>query len=134
MPELSFSTFTAIAELFVTAGVLTIVYQNFKGRGFNSKLALGIVLFEFFVNMLYMISRMDHHSTANHPTWFIILAAAHGSLSLIVFIMFAVYAALAHADIKKGKYFFKDHPIQTKVFVALWMVSILSGEAMYFLL
>ncbi len=134
MPEFSFSTFTAIAELFVTTGVLFVVYKNFRGHGFNSKLALGIVLFEFFVNMLYMISRMDHHSAAEHPTWFIVLAAAHGSLSLIVFILFAVYAALAHADFKKGRFFFKDHPVQTMIFITLWMISVISGEIMYFLM
>lgn len=134
MENFSFSTFSAIAEIFVTIGVLYLVYQSVKARPFNGKLALGIVLFEFFVNMLYMISRMDHHASVDYPIWFKILAAVHGSLSLLVFIAFAVYAAIAYADSKKGKFFFKEHPIQTKVFVFFWMVSVLSGEVLYFLM
>jgi uncharacterized membrane protein YozB (DUF420 family) len=133
MEGFSFSTFSAVSEIFVTIGVLTIVYQNYQQRPFNGRLALGLVLFEFFVNMLYMISRMDHHSTTENPIWFKLLAAVHGSLSLLVFIAFAVYAALAYSDSKRGVFFFKEHPSQTKVFVFLWMVSVLSGEALYFL-
>ncbi len=133
MELISFSTFSAIAEIFVTLGVLTIVYQNYKQRPFNGRLALGLILFEFFVNMLYMISRMDHHSTTENPTWFKLLAAVHGSLSLLVFISFAVYAALAYSDSKRGIFFFKEHPTQTKLFVFFWMVSVISGEALYFL-
>jgi hypothetical protein len=133
MNGFSFSTFSAIAEIFVTIGVLTLVIQNTKGRPFNGRLALGVILFEFFVNMLYMISRMDHHSSIDYPTWFKILAAVHGSLSLLVFIAFAVYAAIAYSDSKRGRFFFKEHPIQRNLFIFFWMVSVISGEVMYFI-
>jgi hypothetical protein len=133
MNGFSFSTFSAIAEIFVTIGVLTVIIQNAKGRAFNGRLALGLILFEFLVNMLYMISRMDHHSSIDYPTWFKVLAAVHGSLSLLVFIAFAVYAAVAYSDSKKGRFFFKEHPIQKNIFIFFWMVSVISGEVMYFL-
>lgn len=127
----SFSTFSAISEIFVTAAVLYVVLTNFKGKGFPAKTALGVIVFEFSVNMLYMITRMDDHSSSDLSGIMIAFAAIHGSLSLLIFIMFTVYAFLAYSDHKKGKFFFKEHPKQTVFFIILWAISVLSGEALY---
>lgn len=134
MENVDFSTFTAISELFVTAGVLTVVIHNLQRRGFLTKLAFGLVVFEFSVNMLYMISRMQHPTHAELPKHLIIFAAVHGSLSLLVFILFAVYSFLAFSDFRRGKHFFADHKIQTTLFLILWMASVISGEMLYFIL
>jgi phosphatidylglycerophosphate synthase len=131
---MSFSTFTAISELFVTAGVLYLVWQNYNRRGFNSRFALLLISFEFMVNMLYMTMRMGQHSQSpdSDPT-FVAIAATHGIFSLLTFILLVIYATLAHSEIKKSRYFFADHPIQTKVFLVLWFISVGSGEILYFM-
>ena len=131
---MNFSTFTAISELFVTAGVLTVVIHNLRRRGFLARLAFGLVVFEFSVNMLYMIFRMQETPSTGLPNWLIALAAGHGILSLLVFILFTVYSFLALASIKRNRYFFAEHPRQTALFIVLWMASVLSGELMYALL
>ena len=134
MDTSTFSSFTAISELVVTLAVLYVVISNYKGYGFKGRVALSVILFEFFVNMLYMIVRMDHHSSAPNPDkFFIIFAAIHGSMSLLVFILFTVYSCLAYADMKKGRHFFKEHKNQTILFIILWTFSVVSGEIMYFM-
>ena len=126
-----FSTFTAISELGVTACVFYAVLRSFRGHGFPWKLAFAVIVFEFCVNMLYMIVRMDQHVVTHSEKWFVIFAAAHGSLSLIVFILFAIYSALAYSDLKRNRHFFREHRYQTYNFLGLWLISIISGEALY---
>ncbi|MCB0318332.1 MAG: hypothetical protein KDD56_06210 [Bdellovibrionales bacterium] len=128
----SFSTFSAVSEIFVTIAVLYVVLTNFRGKGFPKKIALAVIIFEFGVNMAYMMSRMgDHADVSTMSKGMIAFAAIHGSLSLLVFIGFVVYAFIAYADFKKGRFFFKDHPKQTYVFIFFWMLSVLSGELLY---
>lgn len=134
MDSFNFSTFTAISELFVTAGVYYVVFSNFRGHPFRWRLALGLVVFEFSVNMLYMIARMQAPHHAELSVSLKAFAALHGSLSLIVFIMFATCSALAWADLRRGRAFFREHPRLTASFAALWFVSVVSGEALYFLI
>ena len=130
----AFSTFAAISELFVTAGVFYVVFTNLKGRGFKWKLASAVILFEFFVNMLYMIFRMQQHGTSSGlPARLVALAAGHGILSLLVFILFVVFSFLADAAIKKGNHFFQDNKALTYAFLILWTISVVSGEVLYFL-
>ncbi|MCB0332877.1 MAG: hypothetical protein KDD55_05210 [Bdellovibrionales bacterium] len=132
----SFSTFSAIAELFVTAAVLFIVSQNYKGKGFSGKLALTVILFEFSVNMLYMIHRLNQatsETTKEVTSGFMVaVMAIHGSLSLLVFIMLAILCSLAFLDFKKGKYFFQSHKKVTFIFLGLWLLSVISGEVLYY--
>ena len=132
---MSFSTFTAISELFVTTGDFYIIYTNLRGQPFPWKLALGVALFEFSVNMLYMISRMSRMPAANpaEPNPLAPLYALHGSLSLLVFIAFVVMTSLAYVDYRKGRFYFREHRVATAVFVVFWLVSVGSGEAIYFL-
>ena len=132
---MSFSTFTAISELFVTTGVFYIIYTNLRERPFPWKLALFVAIFEFSVNMLYMISRMTRMPSATpaEPNPLAPLYALHGSLSLFVFIAFVVMTSLAYVDYRKGRFYFRDHRLATAVFVFFWLVSVGSGEAIFLL-
>ncbi|RIL12484.1 MAG: hypothetical protein DCC75_00375 [Proteobacteria bacterium] len=129
----SFSTFAAISEVFITAGVLYVVISNLKGMAFNWRLALGLVLFEFFVNMLYMVYHMQHHTKTQTEETIVRLAAAHGSLPLIVFILFAIYSVLSYSYQKRSRYYFREHSRQTWLFLALWLISVGTGQTLYFL-
>lgn len=132
----AFSTFSAIAEFFVTLGVFYIVLRNHGGKGFPWKLATGLIVFEFSVNMMYMIFRMRETSSGGHetgPSPYAPFMAIHGSLSLLVFILLAVYSYLAFVAMKRGRHFFRDHPAITWSFLALWVLSVGSGWALYYL-
>lgn len=95
-----FSTFSVIAETFVTAGVLYIVLNNYLRKGFPTKFAIGLCTFEFSVNMMYMITRMPgraaQEAVTHTPSPLAPFMAAHGILSLLVFILVVVYSYLAH--------------------------------------
>ncbi len=132
---MNFSAFAAISEIFVTLGVMTVVIHNYRRKGYLWKLAVGLLCFEFLVNMLYMIVRMQEHAqpagVKAYGATFVALAAAHGSLSLLVFIFFAICSFLARADFRKGKFFYREHARLTFAFIVLWMLSVGSGEAMF---
>ncbi len=128
----AWSTFSAIAEIFVTVAVLYIVLTNYQGKGFAWRLAAGVCFFEFSVNMLYMISRLRSDAAAGEVTGAMgLFAAGHGLLSLIVFIALVVFCFQAYQAWKRGAFYFKDHPTLTFVFLFFWMVSVISGEALY---
>lgn len=129
----SFSTFSAIAELFVTTGVFYIVLTNYRQKGFPTRLAALVVVFEFSVNMMYMIFRMRESSAAHvhTPSALTPWLAAHGMLSLLVFVLLVIYCYLAHVAMKRGRHFFHDHRTLTWVFLGLWMLSVGSGEVLY---
>lgn len=95
------STFSAISELFITAGVFYVVFNNFRGRSFNAKVATAVIVFAFMVNMLSMSARMRQHTETNTDSTFVAFAAGHGFLSLLVFILFAVLAFMAYSVDKK---------------------------------
>ncbi len=129
----AFSTFSAIAELFVTTGVLYIVLKNYRQQGFPSMLAAIVVAFEFSVNMMYMIFRMRESSAAHvaAPSALTPWLAAHGMLSLVVFVLLVIYCYLAHVAMKRGSHFFHEHKTLTWVFLFLWTLSVGSGEVLY---
>ena len=129
----TFSTFSAISEIFVTTAVFYVVFKNLKGQGFAWKAALGVIVFEFSVNMLYMIFRMQQQSVSESSPTMVAFAAGHGFLSLLVFVLFVVFCFLAYSGFKKGKYFFRDNRALTYAFVALWTISVVSGEVLYFI-
>ena len=129
----AFSTFSAISELFVTAGVFYIIFTNLKGRNFKWKLAAGVIAFEFLVNMMYMIVRMQQHGETNSDAAFVAFAAGHGFLSLLVFIVFVVFSFMAYSANKKGRHFFQQNRGLTYGFTALWTLSVVSGEILYFI-
>lgn len=130
-----FSTFSAIAEFFVTAGVFYIVLRSWSRKGFAWQLAAALIIFEFSVNMMYMIFRMREVSAgeqaASTPHPLAPFMAAHGMLSLLVFLLLVVYSYLAFVAHKRGAHFFRDHPGITWSFLGLWILSVGSGWALY---
>jgi uncharacterized membrane protein YozB (DUF420 family) len=134
-PPTAFSHFSALAEVFVTAGVLYVVLTNYKGSAFKWKLAASVIVFEFFVNMLYMTTRMRQQSaggaTSEDHSPLMLLAAVHGILSLVIFALLVVLAFLAFNASRRGENFFQQRPGLTWSFIALWFVSVGSGWAFY---
>ena len=127
-----FSTFSAVAEFFVTAAVFYVVIRNFKGLGFPWQLAGIVAIFEFSVNMLYMISRMQQESASHSTTLMTAFAAGHGLLSLLVYILFVVFCFLAYRTFKRGEFFFKLNPGVTYSFLVLWTMSVSTGWGLYY--
>lgn len=130
-----FSIFSAISELFVTAAVFWMVRLNWTRRPFPLPLFIGVALFEAFVNVVYMATRASRASTgadAISPTMKLFFAA-HGMLSLLAFLVFVILAVFAWQDQRAGRFFFRDRPALTWAFVAMWIVSVGSGEVLFVL-
>ena len=132
-----FSIFSAVSELFVTAGVLYVVHRNWTRRAFPFALFLAVSLFEGLVNVMYMANRSatasSPHAAEALSTAMKIGYAAHGLLSLVAYLVFVVLGTLAHQEQKAGRWFFPDHPKLTWTFLVLWAISIGSGEAIFVL-
>ena len=131
----AFSTFSAIAEFFVTAGVFYIVLRSYRQKGFAWAFAALLIVFEFSVNMMYMIFRMREASAGGEATStphpLAPFMAAHGILSLLVFLLLVVYSYLAFVADRRGRHFFHDHPGIAWSFLGLWVLSVGSGWALY---
>jgi len=132
-----FSIFSAISELFVTAGVLFVVHRNWTRRPFPFLLFLVVSLFEALVNVMYMANRsaaaaapgaVEALSTAMKVGF-----AAHGMLSLLAYLVFVVLGVLAYQEQKAGRWYFRDHPALMWGFLILWAISIGSGEVIFVL-
>jgi hypothetical protein len=128
-----FSIFSAISELFVTAGVFIMVRLNWTGRRFPLALFLGVALFEALVNVVYMAGRASQAATGADvlSTGMKIFYAAHGMLSLLAYLVFVILAVFAWQDQRAGRFFFRDRPALTWAFLALWVVSVGSGEVLF---
>jgi len=131
----AFSLFSAVSELFVTAGVLWIVRRNWMRRPFPLGIFLAVALFEALVNVLYMANRAAQAAIGREPlsTGMKIAFAAHGMLSLIAYLVFVVLAVLAYQEQRAGRWFFREHAGLTWSFLVLWVVSIGSGEVLFVL-
>jgi hypothetical protein len=130
-----FSIFSAISELFVTAAVFYMVRLNWTRRPFPLPLFIGVSLFEAFVNVVYMANRASRAATGADvisPTMKIFFAA-HGTLSLVAFLAFVVLAVFAWQDQRAGRFYFRERPALTWAFLALWTVSVGSGEVLFIL-
>jgi len=128
-----FSIFSAISELFVTVGVLLVIWRNWNRRRFPLWAFLSVVLFEAFVNVLYMASRSAAAASGAHDvsTGMKVFFAVHGILSLVIFLVFVLLGIFAYQDQRRDRFFFREHPIVTWVFLVFWMLSIGSGEAIF---
>jgi hypothetical protein len=135
MPIPPFSIVSAVSELAVTAGVLYLVRLNWTRRPFPLTLFLAVALFEALVNVVYMANRASRAATGVDviSPAMKILFAAHGMLSLGAYLAFVILAVFAWQDQRAGRFFFRERPALTWTFVAVWMVSILSGEALFVL-
>jgi len=128
-----FSIFSAVSELFVTAGVFFVVHRNWTHRTFSGVLFLAVVLFEALVNVLYMAQRASRAATGAEgvaPAMKLVFAG-HGMLSLFAYVAFVVLGVIAFQDQRRGRWFFAEHPGLTWTFLVVWGVSILSGEAIF---
>jgi uncharacterized membrane protein YozB (DUF420 family) len=131
----AFSIFSAISEVFVTIAVLYAVISNMNGKPLNWKL-LGLVLtFELCVNVVYMAGRASHADTdTTLSTGMKLFFAGHGILSLAMFLGIVVLFILAVMDVKSGRdSWFQRHRTGSWIFVFFWMVSVISGEAIFFM-
>ncbi len=130
----AFSIFSAASELLVTAGVLYVIRRNWTRRPFPFALFLTVAIFEATVNVLYMSGRASQAATSEGqalaPTLRLAFAA-HGILSLLAYLVFVMLGVFAYQDQKQGRYFFPERPAFTWSFLAVWAVSIVSGEALF---
>ncbi len=130
-----FSIFSAISELFVTAGVLYVIRRNWTRRPFPFALFLGVTLFEALVNVMYMANRSAAAAAPGAAealsAGMKILYAAHGLLSIVAYLLFVVLGTLAYQEQKASRWFFRDHPRLTWAFLVMWTISIGSGEAIF---
>ena len=127
------SIFSAISELFVSAGVYWIIRRNWTRRAFPLAAFLAVALFEALVNVLYMANRAAAAATGAEPLsrGLKLFFAAHGTISLLAYLVFVVLGVFAYQDQKAGCFFFRERPALTWTFLAVWTVSIVSGEAIF---
>ncbi len=128
-----FSIFSAVSELFVTAGVLFVIRRNWTRRPFPFALFLTVALFEATVNVMYMAGRASQAAIGGQPIapGMRLMFAAHGMLSLLAYLVFVVLGVFAYQDQKQGRYFFPERPALTWSFLVVWLVSVGSGEALF---
>lgn len=128
-----FSIFSAVSELFVTAIVLYAIIKNMKGGPLPWRMLGAVLIFELCVNIVYMANRAaSAELAAGMSTTMKIFFAAHGILSLLMFAGLVVVVLLAMADQKMGRpTWFRRHVRLTWAFLFLWMVAVVSGEALF---
>ncbi|MBK6683018.1 MAG: hypothetical protein IPG45_00970 [Deltaproteobacteria bacterium] len=131
----TFSIFSAISEVFVTIGVLYAIITTLRGKPFP-KVALGIVLaFELCVNVVYMAGRAsqaDKSAEISHGMK--LFYAFHGTLSLLMFVTLAAVYLLSLWDESSGRQtWFARHRTGSYVMIFFWMVSVISGEVIFYL-
>jgi membrane-associated protease RseP (regulator of RpoE activity) len=128
-----FSIFSAVSELFVTAGVVTIIARNWTRRAFPLGLFLAVAVFEAFVNVFYMATKTARAAAGAETieTGMKIAFAAHGLLSLLAYLVFVVLGVIAWQEQRAGRYFFRERPGVTWTFAVVWAISVISGEVMF---
>lgn len=128
-----FSIFSAISELFVTAGVLYAIIRAIQGKGLARWVLGGTLLFEASVNIIYMAGRA---SAADQSTELSAMEklfyAGHGTLSMLMFLALAVaYMWSLYTESKKQENWFYRHPRWAWTLVVFWMISVTTGEAIF---
>ena len=128
-----FSIFSAVSELFVTAGVFYVLYRNWTRRSFPLWLFLTVAVFEAVVNVLYMATRTARAAAGvdTISTGMKIAFASHGLLSLIAYLVFVVLGVIAWQEQRAGRFFFRERAALTWAFVVAWVISVGSGEALF---
>ncbi len=128
------STFTLLSEIVITIGILMVFRQSFAKGKFNSKLAFGLLAYEYFVNIVYMVYRtLSHVETAKRPVFEIILLAGHGIISLLMIVVLTALFVMAYFASKKGINIIRKHKTVSIAIIAVWLFSVLSGFAVYFM-
>ena len=128
----AYSTFALIAEIFVSAAVFYTFYQGYKKDRFPEKVAFGAIAYEILFNISYMTYRLPEHESHFNETARQILGAAHGTLSLIMFLSLIAFFTLAAKNYTAGVNYFRTHRNLTVTFLVFWSISIISGIVFYF--
>ena len=129
----AFSIFSALSELVVTAVVFYTILDNVKGRRLKWPLLGTVLAFELCVNIVYMVGKAgEAESKSEYSAGMLAFLAGHGLLSLAMFIGLCLLYTLSVIDLKEGKAtWFQRHPKGAYVFLGLWTLSLLSGEAIF---
>lgn len=128
----TFSTLSAITELFVSAAVYTVLWQAYRHDRFRGGLLSFALTYEILVNVAYMTFRLVQDSgAADRPEWLSLLYASHGLLSLIMLIGLIWFGLAAFRANRVGRNLIREQQGATIAFAVLWAISILSGEAIY---
>lgn len=130
-----FSTLSAATELLVTAAVAWFFYQAFRRQSYRFGIMTAALVYETVFNIAYMVSRLSAHEGTEsepRPGWYIGFIAFHGLLSLVMFVGLVALVIWAYMERRAGEaHPLGRHPRFSAVFLALWGVSILSGELIY---
>lgn len=127
----AFSHFSAASELFVTAAVFHVLWRAWRHDDLRLAL-LGVTLtFEALVNIAYMALRFARPTHELQGSGMTLLLAGHGLLSLVMFAGLVAFAVEAARLRKEGRNVVRERPRSAVAFVALWALSILSGELVY---
>src|SRR5512146_1013585 len=91
-----YSTVSLIAELFVSAAIVTVIVQAYRKNVFRKRLAALALAYEILFNISYMVYRVLTHPESKAESKFDVgLAIFHGTLSLAMFIALIVFMAAA---------------------------------------
>lgn len=131
----AFSTLSAITELFVTAAVIWFFWHALRGADYRWGVMTVAIAYETLFNITYMVLRLVSHEegvTHQHPAWVTWFVGFHGAISLAMFVGLIWLVVWAWRRVRAGD----ADPIGRRAklsytFLALWAVSILSGEAIY---
>ena len=130
-----FSTFTLVTETLVTASLLYILYSGYYKNKFLTALTAVTLGYEVLFNISYMSYRaLTHEDSTAHPdsTLHIILAAFHGTFSLLMVILLLVFMYFAWKNYKTGINFFAMRKKLTTTFLIAWLVAVISGYVFYY--
>ena len=105
-----FSIFSAVSELFVTAGVVYVIHRNWRRRAFPLGVFLAVAIFEAFVNVLYMATRSARAAAGADPIapGMKLAFASHGMLSLVAYLVFVVLGVIAWQEQREGRFYFRE--------------------------
>lgn len=130
-----FSMFSAASEVFVTLSVLYCIITNLRGKPLPVILLGCTIAFEICVNVVYMTIRASEaDKSVELTTGMKIFFALHGTLSLVMILGLAVLYVLSVIDIKDGREtWFRRHAKFSWFMIFVWMLSVGSGEVIFFM-
>lgn len=131
----TFSTFSALTELLVTAAVLWFFLRALKFADYRFGIMSVALVYETAFNIVYMVSRLFVHEegvTHTHAPWVTWFVAFHGTLSLVMFIGLIWIVVWSYRRTRRGE----PNPLlrrrtMSRVFLAAWTVSVATGEVIY---
>jgi hypothetical protein len=128
------STVTLLMEFVVTGAVFYIIWTGVAKMYFNRKLAFGVIVYEAFFNISYMLERSlgrESGSVVAQKSEVAALGIFHGVFSLIMFFALVIFFLVAAKHYAKGENFFVHHHRLMRVFLYAWSVSVLSGALLF---